>query len=197
MNNISQNIYIATKNPDKFKNIRRSLQLITKHANILSIDPSLPGYKETGKDSKENAILKAKYYFGFIQGNTLAEDDSIYFDDLPPHKQPKHLAKKFIEKTVKDQNCWKRFLSKHILKTGKIEKHFCFIKKQNRKIKYCKAVIPFVIRMPIEVKELKNFINNFVIPKGFDKTFSQMNEIEKKRFNKKYIIPPLAKIIDI
>lgn len=197
MNNISQNIYVATRNPDKFKSIRRSLKLITKNVNILNIDFSIPEHKETGKNSKENALLKVKYYFKFTQDNTLAEDTSIYFDGLPPHKQPKHLAKKFIESIVKDQNSWKIFLSNLTIKSGKIEKYFCFIKKEDKKIKRCKVIIPFTLKKPAEVMGLKNFINNFIIPVGFDKTFSQMNQIEKERFSHKYIITPLTKIIDI
>lgn len=194
--NIPHVIYIATKNPDKFKSIRRAFQLITKDIKIIGIDPSLPEYKETGKNSRENALLKAKHYFNFTKDNTLAEDDSIYFNDLSHDKQPKHLAKTFVEKTVKDQNYWKNFLNKHDLKTGKIVKYFCYISK-DKKTKYLLINIPFRVTNSTKIKNSKNFINNFIIPKGFNKTLSQMNQAERNEFSLKYIAPILTKIINV
>ena len=195
MNNISQIIYIATKNPDKLKSIRRALQLITKDIKIIGIDSSLTECKETGKNSRENVLLKAKHYFNFTQDNTLAEDDSIYFNSLPHHKQPKHLAKMFVKKTVKYQNYWKNFLNKYNPKSGKIVKYFCYIS-QNKKIKCLGVNIPFIVTTSSKVKRSKNFINNFIIPKGFNKTLSQMDRAEKKEFSLKYIVPILNKIFN-
>lgn len=194
--NIPHVIYIATKNPDKFKSIRRAFQLITKDIKIIGIDPSLPECKETGKNSRENALLKAKHYFNFTKDNTLAEDDSIYFNDLSHDKQPKHLAKTFVEKNVKDQNYWKNFLNKHDLKTGKIVKYFCYISK-DKKTKYLLINIPFRVTNSTKIKNSKNFINNFIIPKGFNKTLSQMNQAERNEFSLKYIAPILTKIINV
>jgi len=195
MNYIPKVIYIATKNIDRFENISRSLKLVFKGVELFKIDDSLPGCEETGVNSKENAELKAKYYFKFTKENTLAEDDSVYFDDLPNFEQPKHMAKRRIESARNKTDYWNCFFDKHNLRSGRIVKHFCLLKK-NGQVKYCHVEVPFTILRPEKTQELVNSLNNFIIPKGFNKTFSEMSHKNKQRFSRLYIVPNLIKLFN-
>jgi len=195
MKSIPKIIYIATKNKDRFKNIVESLRLINKNIKLRSINRYIPEYKEIGKNSRENAKLKAKYYFIFKKNNLITEDDSIYFNNLPKEKQPGHLIKNFIQSIGKSQKKWKKFFSEYKIKKGKIIKYFCFISSENKKIKCCKVEIPFVLKIISPIKKSSNFLNNFIIPIGFHNTLTQMSKKEKIAFRKKYITPVLKKLL--
>ncbi len=193
MNDTLETIYIATKNIDRFKSIYRTLRLLFKKAFLTKIDDSIPDCQESGANSKKNAEIKAKYYYKFTQGSTLAEDDSVYFDGLADNKQPGHLVRRKKERKT---NYWEGFIAENQLRSGAVHKHFCLIE-PGGKVRCCKVVIPFFVRKPKTALKLINSLNNFIVPIGFNKSIAEMNDADKKKFSRVYMLRPLSELFGL
>jgi inosine/xanthosine triphosphate pyrophosphatase family protein len=195
MNDTPKHLFIATKNEKKYKSISRSLNLIDKNILVQKINETVPDCREIGSDSHENAKIKAKHFHYFTNENTLSEDDSIFFDNLPKQDQPGHLVKRKPNKTINKKEFWEHFIKNNNLKSGKLIKHFCLITRTG-KINHCKVKIPFTVKFSDKAANFINPLNNFMIPKGFKKTFAVMSKEEKIKFSKVYICPKLAVLLN-
>lgn len=78
-----QKLLIATKNPGKFHEITNSLgELPYEYVFLNDLGVEDSDFVEDGKTFKENALKKAKYYFGKTKLMTLGEDSGILVDAL-------------------------------------------------------------------------------------------------------------------
>jgi len=195
MNNTPKYLFIATKNEEKYKSISRSLNLIDKNIFVQKINETVPDCREIGSDSYENAEIKAKHFHRFTNENTLSEDDSVFFDNLPKQDQPGHLVKRKPKKVIDKKEYWKHFIKSNNLKSGKLIKQFCLITRIG-KINHCKVMVAFTIKSPDKTTNFINQLNNFIIPKGFKKTFAIMSKKEKVKFSKTYIVPKIAILLN-
>lgn len=195
MNFTAKHLYIATKNPRKYKSIARTINLLDEGIILYGLfDMEIPGCKEIGTNSHENSIIKARYYFNFLRENTLSEDDSIFFDNLPHQYRLKHLAKRRTRHKISGNEYWLDFIEKHNVNFGILEKHFCLVNKAGEI--YCsKTKIPFSIRSSKLTNEDVNLLNNFIIPKSFSLTLSEMNNEEIILFSKKYLLADLESLL--
>ena len=71
-------VYCATSNPGKL----REFQLAAPDFDLRQLPRPVPPPDETGATFEENAISKAEYYGGFIDGCLFADDSGLEVDAL-------------------------------------------------------------------------------------------------------------------
>jgi XTP/dITP diphosphohydrolase len=71
-------VYCATSNPGKL----REFQLAAPDFDLRQLPQPLPPPEENGQTFEENAIGKAEYYGGFIDGYLFADDSGLEVDAL-------------------------------------------------------------------------------------------------------------------
>ena len=96
-------ILFATTNPAKAKKYREQLaedgiELIT----IKDLDEEID-INENGKNTTENAIIKAKAYYYKIKSPVLVDDSGLIIDKLPPEKQPGVFVRRYNGKRLSDE----------------------------------------------------------------------------------------------
>lgn len=75
-------LLIATANPGKVREIRRSLEGIGVEIQTLEAYPAVAPPEETGRTFAENARFKALYYAAALGQLTVAEDSGLEIDAL-------------------------------------------------------------------------------------------------------------------
>ena len=76
-------LLIATKNPGKFREICETLHSLPISLVSLADIGLNDEVEERGKSHKENAVLKARYFFEKTKLPTLGEDSGIHVDAFP------------------------------------------------------------------------------------------------------------------
>jgi len=71
-------VYCATSNPGKL----REFQLAAPDFDVRQLPRPVPPPEETGSTFEENAIGKAEYYGGFVDGYLFADDSGLEVDAL-------------------------------------------------------------------------------------------------------------------
>lgn len=71
-------VFCATSNPGKLREFR----LAASDIEVQPLAQSVPPPEETGATFEDNAILKARYYGGFVDGYLFADDSGLEVDAL-------------------------------------------------------------------------------------------------------------------
>ncbi len=190
-------IYIATTNYSKYKSLKRTLHLINNDIETKSIfrkklNPPL----ETGKNESEDALIKARYYSEKIKGDVLCEDDRI---NINIKNENGEIKVETISFNTKEKVAYlKQYLNRHKVADGTIVKAIVGCNNKNNSYFLEKVEIPvkFVYIHNKIYNNSSNILNYFMVPKGFLNTFSKMREINKQKFSKKYLKPPLERILE-
>lgn len=190
-------IYIATTNYSKYKSLKRTLHLISKDIEAKSIfHKKLDPPRETGKDESEDALIKARYYSEKIKGNVLCEDDKI---NINIKERNGKIRVEPISFNAKEKIArLKQYLNRHKVTDGTMVKVIVGCNNKNNSYFLEKIEIPvkFIYMHNKIYNNRSNMLNYFMAPKGFLNTFSKMGEINKQKFSKKYLKPPLARILE-
>ncbi len=75
-------ILVATKNPDKFNEIRSILDGLGTQFRSLQEYENVPDVEETGKSFRANALIKAEFYFNYTALPTIADDSGLVVQAL-------------------------------------------------------------------------------------------------------------------
>lgn len=79
----------ATSNPGKVKSMTKFLEALPIDISSLDdISDNLIKPEETGKDPKENAIIKARKYYEQLKRPLFSCDSGLYFEEVAPEEQP-------------------------------------------------------------------------------------------------------------
>lgn len=96
-------VLIATKNKgkiEKYSTILKSLNIDYYTLDDINLDIDI---NENGKNTTENAIIKAKVYYNKIKSPVLVDDSGLIIDKLPPEKQPGVFVRRYNEKRLSDE----------------------------------------------------------------------------------------------
>ena len=96
-------VLIATKNKgkiEKYSTILKSLNI--DYCTLEDIDLDID-INEDGKNTTENAIIKAKAYYKKVQSPVLVDDSGLIIDKLPKEKQPGAFVRRHNGKILTDE----------------------------------------------------------------------------------------------
>ena len=96
-------VLIATKNKgkiEKYSTILKSLNIDYYTLDDINLDIDI---NENGKNTTENAIIKAKAYYNKIKSPVLVDDSGLIIDKLPPEKQPGVFVRRYNGKILSDE----------------------------------------------------------------------------------------------
>ena len=182
-------IYFATKNEIKYKNVKQLLDSVQPNLvlkNIFSYNVSLP--KENGNCEKENAVLKSQHYYSILREPLFCEDSGIYFNNHN-QLQPKHEVKKKPQATHQNLfSFWSAYIAKKQISFGKLVKVFSFQFPKSKKVKEVQIPLKFY---PTRTKppQKDNPFNYLMGPVYASKPFYQLTSKERLKFRKKYLGP--------
>jgi len=181
-------IILASKNKGKIREIERIIQAPNLKLILLDdIDQKIPEIEEWGKDYIENAIIKAKTVAKLTNKNTIADDSGLELKFLKGEPGPK--SARFPSGECSDEE-----RCKHILSLLEYENP------AQRKAKFvCVMVLYFISGETLITRgECKGSIsqemkghNGFgydpiFIPRGFNKTFAELNQSIKNEISHRY-----------
>ena len=119
-------VLFATTNPAKVKKYavelkKRNIELITlKDIGInLHVD-------ETGKNSLENAYIKAKAYYDETKMTTIGMDCSLFIEGIPEEKQPGTHIRRVNGKELKDEEALEYYINLVKEYGGKLEAKYVY-----------------------------------------------------------------------
>jgi len=96
-------VLIATKNKgkiEKYSNILKNLNIDYYTLDGINLEIDI---EENGKDTTENAIIKAKAYYEKIKTPLLVDDSGLIIDKLPQDKQPGPYVRRRNGKLLTDE----------------------------------------------------------------------------------------------
>lgn len=181
-------LIFATQNPNKTKEIRK----ILPHWEIKSLDDlnDKDNVEETGNTFRENAFLKAKYFFNKYQHPVISEDSGLCVPSLnmePGIYSARYSGekndKKNIEKLIRKLNGQSAdaFFMTVICLIQNVEPHY-FEGKIHGKI-------------ITEARGEKGFgYDPIFVPHGYEKTFAQIGAEEKNKISHRALA--LEKLIE-
>lgn len=106
-------ILFATGNPTKAKRfsdglLKNGIEVITlKDINTEGISEP----EENGKNSIENALIKARAYYDATKLTTIGMDDSLYLENVPEEKQPGMFVRRINGKKLSDEEMIKHYIN--------------------------------------------------------------------------------------
>jgi inosine/xanthosine triphosphate pyrophosphatase family protein len=201
-------ILIATHNPAKLKRYKSlvneipNLELIT--LTELNITAKVD---EPHNTAKENAIHKAKEYANISGLPTIAIDEGVMTNFLPPEEQPGVFVKR-IKKTnaeVTDEEIlehWKNIFQQYPQKTKKFIWDFsvAFFNPQTNFLGYAKFTKTMTVADVFSAKRSPGYpMSSFLIPAGMQKPYIDLSDAERKRVDNetfKQLIPQVKQWIN-
>jgi len=90
-------LYLGTKNPAKLQILTEVLQSLPLDLAFLPLGEKIPDCAESGKNAEENAMLKAKFYYSYLQAPVLALDGELFIDHLSANDQPGLYIRRFLK----------------------------------------------------------------------------------------------------
>ena len=110
-------VLIATKNKGKIEKYSGILEhLGIEYCTLEDMDLNIE-INENGKNTTENAIIKAKAYYEKVQIPVLADDSGLIIDKLPEEKQPGVFVRRHNGRELSDEEIIELY-SKEIEKVG-------------------------------------------------------------------------------
>lgn len=179
-------ILIATGNPGKFQEINeffKGLPYQTVGLAELGIDSDC---EETGKTYEENAVLKARHFYGKTVGDmlVLADDSGIVVDALADELGV-YTRRWGAGHEASDQEWLDFFLERLSMETSRRAKFICNIALYDGvDMKVFEGEVPGVIVEKLEVPIKPGVpLSSMFRPDGQDKVFSAMTTDEKSKFS--------------
>lgn len=178
-------VLIGTNNPGKLEEIRpqfENLNIKTYSLKDLAIHVD---FEETGKTFEENAIAKAKFYYGLTKIPTIADDSGLEIDILDG--EPGVKSRRWAGHTMTDQEMIDMLFEK--LKGVSKEKRtarFVAVSAiyDGKEVKLAKGDNRGYIAESLECEMQKGIPWSAVFyPDGFDKVFSQLSVDEKNKIS--------------
>lgn len=183
MNQIPNNILIATSNKGKLKEVKSHLSLLNLNLTDLTEFPSLPHPEENGDTFAENAIIKAKYYSNQTNFWSLADDSGLEVDALGGKPGVYSARYAGLDATDNERNNLLLSELKNIKEEQRTARFVCvlaFCSPDEELVKITTGVCEG--RIAFESKGTNGFgYDPVFIPSGFDQTFGELpSDIKQK-----------------
>jgi inosine/xanthosine triphosphate pyrophosphatase family protein len=190
-------IYIGTHNQEKYKKICSLISLVNSDITCVSLPLETSKAQERGSNEKENALIKAEYYFKKVKHLVIAEDTGIYLDNIPKEvtlgcyvqRSMQKIRERYNGDSKKIQLHWNKLITDNNITTGFLKHAFC--------IKTDKGIFTSLVKVDLGVvtsssKEYDPFnLNSHLKPFGFDTTYQDISNKERKKYYQEYFLPKL------
>lgn len=182
-------VLFATTNPAKVGKYKEALkekgiELIT----IKDLDFKLD-IVESGKNSIQNACIKAKAYYDATKITTIGMDNSLFIEELPEEKQPGTYVRRVNGKELTDDEMIEHYTNLVKEYGGKLTAKWIFgmvICNENGIKEYSWAKDHFYfVDKPCEKRTKGYPLDSISIIPEFNKYLVELAEEEKRRYKKK------------
>lgn len=181
-------VLFATTNPSKVLKYEKILEengieLVTIKDLGYELD-----IEENGKDSIENAFIKAKAYYDAEKIPTIGMDDSLFIEELPEEKQPGTYVRRVNGKELDDDEMIEYYTNLAKEYGGKLTSKWIYgmvICTDSGCYKHSWSKENFyLIDKPCENRNPRYPLNSISIDIKTNKYFVDLNEKDKERMNK-------------
>lgn len=180
-------LLFATTNSAKIRKYaealeKRGIELVTiKDLGInIKVD-------ENGKNTLENAFLKAKAYYDVTKMTTIGMDNNLFIEELPEEKQPGTHVRRINGKELNDDEMIDYYTNLVKENGGKLKAKWVYgivvyNGKEAKKYTWSKSHFYFVDK-PSEKRNPGYPLDSISIATKFNKYFVELNEDEKVEMN--------------
>lgn len=182
-------VLFATTNPAKVGKYKKALEengieLIT--INDLNFNLSI---EENGKNSIENAYIKAKAYYDATKMPTIGMDNNLFIEELPEQKQPGTHVRRVNGKQLSDDEMIEYYTKLVKEYGGKLTAKWVYgmvICSDNGVEQYTWAKDHFYfVDKPCKTRNKGYPLDSISIMPEFNKYFTELTEEDKKLYKKK------------
>lgn len=176
-------IIVVTTNKDRFLKTKRILNRVAPQLKVKSLFDfqGINVALEKGKNERQNAISKARYYWKRLKCNTLSIDVGIYLDDLKKESQPGayvHRINQEGKNAGREEifDHWYEIIKKHPSLKGRLKRVIVLCSQGKIFIKQMTTNVRFVLPKTKPERISENPINHFMIPEGFVDSLHKMKK---------------------